>query len=107
MTSPAVSPSVADTARPRIVYLYLAIVAGSFAGNWPVMKLALADAPGPVFVLLRLMGTLAIMAPLMVVLRAPAVPRRGERLGQSVVGLFQIGGVLNITRLRPSVLPAG
>ena len=60
-----VSPAVAGAARPRIVYLYLAIVVGSWAGNWPIMKLALADAPGPVFVLLRLVGTLALMGPVL------------------------------------------
>lgn len=107
MASPLASPAVAGTARPRIVYLYLAIVAGSFAGNWPVMKLALADAPGPIFVLLRLLGTLAVMGPLLVALRAPLVPRRGERLGQSVVGLFQIAGFLIFSILGLSILPAG
>lgn len=103
------SPSVAgaSTERPRIVYLYLAIVAGSFAANWPVMKLALADAPGPVFVLLRLTGTLALMAPLLVVMRTPLVPRSGERFGQSVVGLLQIGGFLIFSIIGLSILPAG
>jgi drug/metabolite transporter (DMT)-like permease len=101
------SPSVVDTARPRIVYLYLVIVAGSFAANWPVMKLALADAPGPVFVLLRLLGTLAVMGPLLIAMRAPLVPRRGERLGQLVVGLLQIGGFLIFSIIGLSILPAG
>lgn len=107
MSSPLVSPSVADAARPRIVYLYLAIVAGSFAGNWPVMKLALADAPGPIFVLLRLLGTLAVMGPLLIAIGAPLVPRRGERVGQSVVGLFQIAGFLIFSIIGLSILPAG
>jgi drug/metabolite transporter (DMT)-like permease len=107
VVSPLVSPTGADAARPRIVYLYLAIVAGSFAGNWPVMKLALADAPGPIFVLLRLLGTLAVMAPLLIALRAPMVPRRDEILGQSVVGLLQIGGFLIFSIIGLSILPAG
>jgi drug/metabolite transporter (DMT)-like permease len=102
-----VSPSVKGAARPRIVYLYLAIVASSFAGNWPVMKLALADAPGPIFVLLRLLGTLAVMGPLLIAMRAPLVPRRGERLGQLVVGLLQIGGFLIFSIIGLSILPAG
>jgi drug/metabolite transporter (DMT)-like permease len=101
------SPSVAGAERPRIVYIYLAIVAGSFAANWPVMKLALADAPGPVFVLLRLIGTLALMGPLLIVMRAPLVPRRGERFGQTVVGLLQIGGFLIFSIIGLSILPAG
>jgi drug/metabolite transporter (DMT)-like permease len=101
------SPSAAGAARPRIVYLYLAIVAGSFAANWPVMKLALADAPGPVFVLLRLLGTLAVMGPLMIAMRAPLAPRPGERFGQSIVGLLQIGGFLIFSIIGLSILPAG
>jgi drug/metabolite transporter (DMT)-like permease len=101
------SPSVAGAARPRIVYLYLAIVATSFAGNWPVMKLALADAPGPIFVLLRLLGTLALMGPLLIAIGAPLLPRRGERLGQCVVGLLQIGGFLIFSIIGLSILPAG
>ena len=76
MTTPAVT-----AARPRIVYLYLAVNVVSWAGNWPLMKLALADAPPLSFVLLRLVGTLALMAPLLLVLRAPLLPVAGERLG--------------------------
>src|SRR6266513_2624854 len=36
---------------PRIVYVYLAIIVVSWAGNWPLMKLAIADAPPLVLVL--------------------------------------------------------
>lgn len=102
-----VSPSVAATARPRIVYLYLAIVVVSWAGNWPIMKLALADAAGPVFVLLRLVGTLALMAPMLIAMRAPLAPRRGERLGQSIVGLLQVAGFMIFSIIGLSILPAG
>ena len=66
MTAPAVT-----TARPPIVYLYLAIVVVTWAGNWPLMKLALADAPPLTFVLLRLVGSLALIAPVLLALRAP------------------------------------
>src|SRR5438034_838433 len=41
---------------PRVVYVYLAIIVVTWAGNWPLMKLALDDAPPLVFVLLRLIG---------------------------------------------------
>jgi drug/metabolite transporter (DMT)-like permease len=102
-----VSTSVAGTARPRIVYLYLAIVVVSWAGNWPIMKLALADAPGPVFVLLRLVGTLALMGPMLIAMRAPLVPRRGERLGQLIVGELQIAGFMIFSIIGLSILPAG
>ena len=102
-----VSPAVTGAARPRIVYLYLAIVVVSWAGNWPIMKLALADAPGPIFVLLRLVGTLALMGPMLTAMRAPLLPRRGERLGQFIVGQLQVAGFLIFSIIGLSILPAG
>ncbi len=101
------SPSVAGAARPRIVYFYLAIVVVSWAGNWPVMKLAIADAPGPVFVLLRLVGTLALMGPMLAAMQEPLLPRRGERLGQLIVGQLQVAGFMIFSIIGLSILPAG
>jgi drug/metabolite transporter (DMT)-like permease len=82
------------TATPRIVYLYLAIIVVSWASNWPLMKLALADAPPLVFVLLRLIGTLVLLAPVLRAIGAPLVPLPGERLGLFWVGQFQVTGFL-------------
>src|SRR5687767_2583283 len=90
----AVTAPIAGAARPRIVYLYLAIVVVSWAGNWPLMKLALADAPPSLFVLLRLAGTLALMAPVLLVMREPLLPPAGERLGLAIVGQLQVAGFL-------------
>jgi drug/metabolite transporter (DMT)-like permease len=84
----------AKAATPRIVYVYLAIIVVSWAGNWPLMKLALADAPPLVFVLLRLIGTLILLAPVLPAMGAPLVPLRGERLGLFWVGQFQVTGFL-------------
>ena len=97
----------AGGARPPVVYLYLAIVVVSWAGNWPLMKLALADAPPPVFVLLRLAGTVALMAPVMLALRAKLLPVAGERLGLFAVGQLQIAGFMIFGILGLAVLPAG
>lgn len=94
-------------ARPRIVYLYLAIIVVSWAGNWPLMKLALADAPPLLFVLLRLVGTLAVMAPALLVLRAPLLPIEGERLGLFMVGQLQIAGFLICSIIGLAIVPAG
>jgi drug/metabolite transporter (DMT)-like permease len=102
-----VTTSGAAAARPRIIYIYLAIIVVSWAGNWPIMKLALADAPGPVFVLLRLVGTLALLGPMLIAMRAPLLPRRGERLGQAVVGLLQVAGFMIFSIIGLSILPAG
>jgi drug/metabolite transporter (DMT)-like permease len=102
LTSPAV-----PAGRPRIVYLYLAIIVVSWAGNWPLMKLALADAPPLTFVLLRLAGTLLLMAPLLLVLRAKLLPLAGERLGLFVVGQLQIAGFLIFSIIGLAIVPAG
>ena len=88
------APSVVRTAPTRIVYFYLAVIVVSWAGNWPLMKLALSDAPPLAFVLLRLMGTLALMTPILRAFRAPLVPLPGERLGLFWVGQFQVTGFL-------------
>jgi drug/metabolite transporter (DMT)-like permease len=79
---------------PRIVYVYLAIIVVSWAGNWPLMKLAIADAPPLVFVLLRLIGTVLLMAPALHAMRVPLLPIPGERLGLFWVGQFQVTGFL-------------
>lgn len=92
---------------PRVVYLYLAIVVVTWAGNWPLMKLALGDAPPLLFVLLRMTGTLALLAPALLAMRQPLLPRRGERLGLCVVGLFQVAGFLICGILGLSIVPPG
>ena len=78
----------------RVIYFYLAVIVVSWAGNWPLMKLALADAPPLVFVLLRLIGTLLLMAPMLRALGAPLMPLPGERQGLFWVGQFQVTGFL-------------
>ena len=52
--------------RPSgLTYLYLAIMLVIWASNWPLMKLALADAPPLMFVFARLIGTLAVLVPVL------------------------------------------
>src|ERR1044071_7164553 len=92
---------------PRAVYLYLAIVVVSWAGNWPMMKLALSDAPPLSFILLRLVGTLALMVPVLAALRAPLLPLRGERSGLFWVGQLQVAGFLICSIIGLSIVPAG
>jgi drug/metabolite transporter (DMT)-like permease len=93
--------------RPRFVYLYLAIIVISWALNWPLMKLALADAPPVIFVLLRLAGTLGVLLPVILAMRVPLLPQRGERLGLFWVGQLQIGGFLIASVIGLSIVPAG
>lgn len=79
-----------SAAMPRIVYVYLAVIVVTWAANWPLMRLAL-DAASPIeFVLLRLVGTLALLAPMLLLRRLPLLPLRGERLGLMWVGQLQV-----------------
>ncbi|HEV8030590.1 MAG TPA: DMT family transporter [Stellaceae bacterium] len=102
--------SKAIDARPaasRAVYFYLAIIVVTWAGNWPLMKLALADAPPLLFVLLRMTGTLALLTPALLAMRQPLVPLRGERSGLFLVGLFQVAGFLICSILGLALVPPG
>ena len=88
------SPDGRAAGPPRIVYLYLAIIVVTWAGNWPLMKLALDDAPPLVFVLVRLIGTVVLLGPALHAMRVPLLPIPGERLGLFWVGQFQVAGFL-------------
>ena len=94
-------------AAPGIVYVYLAIVVLSWAANWPLMKLALGDAPPLVFVSLRLVGTLVLLVPAMLTLRAPLLPEPGERWGLFWVGQLQVAGFLIAGIIGLSIVPPG
>ncbi|MBV9152146.1 MAG: DMT family transporter [Alphaproteobacteria bacterium] len=89
MTSPDERPGPG-----RAVYLFLAIIVLTWAANWPLMKLALSDAPPLVFVLVRLLGTVALLAPTLAAMRVPLLPIPGERLGLFWVGELQVAGFL-------------
>src|SRR5437763_1046882 len=99
--------SDAKRATPAIVYFYLAVVVVTWAANWPLMKLALADAPPLAFVSFRLIGTLALLAPAMLAARAPLVPVPGERAGLFWVGQLQVAGFLIGGIIGLSILPPG
>ena len=99
-------PSNTKRPTPGIVYLYLAAVVLSWAANWPLMKLALADAAPLAFVSLRLVGTLGLLVPAMLAARVPLVPEPGERwplfwVGQLQVAGFLIGGIIGLAILPP------
>jgi drug/metabolite transporter (DMT)-like permease len=77
---------------PRLAYLYLGVMIAAWAANWPLMRLALAHAEPMVFVSLRMAGSVAMLAPILAVLRRPLLPIAQERLSLFWVGLFQITG---------------
>ena len=71
------------------------------------MKLALGDAPPLFFVSLRLVGTLALLVPAMLAVRAPLLPEPGERWGLFWVGQLQVAGFLIAGIIGLSILPPG
>jgi drug/metabolite transporter (DMT)-like permease len=90
-----------------LTYLYLAIILVSWAANWPLMKLALADAPPMMFVIVRLVGTLVILAPVLLATREPVLPVPSDRLGLAWVGLLQVAGFLIFGIIGLAIVPAG
>jgi drug/metabolite transporter (DMT)-like permease len=92
---------------PRIAFVYLAIIVLTWGGNWPLMKLALTQAPPLEFVLLRLVGSLVLIAPALLAARQPLLPHRGERLPLFWVGELQVAGFLICSIIGLSILPAG
>lgn len=89
------------------VYVYLAVVVVSWAANWPLMKLALADAPPMIFVAMRLVGTLVLLAPVLLAAGAKLAPVRGERLGLAWVGLLQVAEFMIFSIIGLKIVPAG
>jgi drug/metabolite transporter (DMT)-like permease len=91
----------------RLVYFYLTVIILSWAGNWPLMKLALADAPPLAFVLLRLAGAVALMAPILLALNRRLAPAPGERRGLFWIGQLQVAGFLICSIIGLAIVPAG
>jgi drug/metabolite transporter (DMT)-like permease len=50
-------------------FVYLGVMVLTWAANWPLMKLALGEVPPLVFVLLRLIGSLILIAPALLATR--------------------------------------
>src|SRR5438270_6522491 len=88
-------------------FVYLGVMVLTWAGNWPLMKLALGEVPPLVFVLLRLIGSLILMGPALLLARQSLLPPRGERLGLFWVGQLQVAGFLICSIIGLAILPAG
>jgi drug/metabolite transporter (DMT)-like permease len=103
------APGVSRPAHhvPVIAYVYLAIIVLTWAGNWPLMKLAVSQVPPLKFVLLRLIGGLGLIAPALLVARQPLLPYRGERLTLFWVGALQVAGFMICSIIGLSIVPAG
>jgi drug/metabolite transporter (DMT)-like permease len=109
MTAAPPTPAAAspDARRPRVVYFYLAVIVATWAGNWPLMKLALGDAPPLAFVLLRLAGSLVLIAAALTVRGRRLLPQRGERVGLFWVGQLQVAVFLVCSIIGLAIVPPG
>jgi hypothetical protein len=88
-------------------FVYLGVMVLTWAGNWPLMKLALGQVPPLVFVLLRLIGSLILIAPALLATGQSLLPPRGERLTLFWVGQLQVAGFLICSIIGLAILPAG
>ena len=87
--------------------MYLAAIVLSWALNWPLMKLAIGAVPPFVFVLLRLAGSLLLIAPALLATGQGLLPVRGERLSLFWVGQLQVAGFLLCSIIGLKIVPAG
>jgi drug/metabolite transporter (DMT)-like permease len=94
-------------ATPRLAYVYLGVMVASWAANWPLMRLALAHTRPMVFVSLRMAGSIAILAPVLAVLRRPLVPVPKERLAFFWIGLFQVTGFVVFSIIGLAIVAPG
>lgn len=102
-----VSPARTRAGPPPLVYVYLAAIVLSWALNWPLMKLAIGQVPPLTFVLLRLAGSLVLIAPALLAAGQGVLPVRGERLTLFWVGELQVAGFLVLSIIGLSIVPAG
>ena len=103
----AISPARARAGPPPLAYVYLAVMVLSWALNWPLMKLAIGQVPPLTFVLLRLVGSLVLIAPVLLATGRRLLPARGERTTLFWVGQLQIAGFLILSIIGLAIVPAG
>jgi drug/metabolite transporter (DMT)-like permease len=92
---------------PPFAYLYLAVMVASWAANWPLMRLALAHTEPVVFASMRMAGSIAVLAPVIVALRRPLLPIPTERFALFWVGLFQVTGFLVFSIIGLAIVAPG
>jgi len=92
---------------PRLASVYLGVMVATWAANWPLMRLALAHAEPMVFVALRMAGSVAILAPLLLLLRRPLLPVARERLALFWIGLFQVTGFVVFSIIGLAIVAPG
>jgi len=94
-------------ATPRLAYFYLGVMVATWAANWPLMRLALVHAEPIVFASLRMAGSVAILAPLVMALGRPLLPVAGERRALFWVGLYQVTGFVVFSIIGLAIVAPG
>jgi drug/metabolite transporter (DMT)-like permease len=101
-------PSTRFANRPHLLTLfYLAFTVLVWGGNWPMLKIAVGDAPPITFTLFRLLGSVSAIGLLLALRRERFVPERGERLMLGCSGFLQIGATLGANMIGLQFLAAG
>jgi drug/metabolite transporter (DMT)-like permease len=103
----SVSAAREASGHPRSAFLYLAIIILSWAVNWPLMRLALADVRPLVFIALRMIGSIAVLALMLGCTRQPMLALRHERRALFWVGQFQVTGFILFAIIGLSIVPPG
>jgi drug/metabolite transporter (DMT)-like permease len=94
-------------AGARLAWLYLAFMIISWAANWPLMKLALAQMRPMVFLAWRMTGSVVVLALYLVLTGQRLLPVRRERQALFWVGQFQVTGFLVLSIIALAIVPAG
>src|SRR5262249_12717629 len=103
----AMSLLPAEAASRAIGFVYLGVMVLTGAGNLPFTQLACGQVPPLVFVLLRLIGSLILIAPGLLATGQPLLPARGERWRLFWVGQLQVAAFLICSIIGLAILPAG
>jgi drug/metabolite transporter (DMT)-like permease len=94
-------------ATPPSAYLYLGIMVATWASNWPLMRLALAHTEPVVFASMRMVGSVAVLAPVLAVLRHSLLPVATERFSLFWIGLYQVTGFLVLSIIGLAIVAPG
>jgi drug/metabolite transporter (DMT)-like permease len=106
--SPAGRSDAVAHSYPRKTYSLLALIILAWGGNYPLMKLALADVAPLAFTAIRLLGASAVLAVALVLSgQRQFIPARGERLPLAIIGLFQIAAMFGLTIIGLGSVPPG
>src|SRR3954464_15134001 len=95
-------------ARPGLAtWLCLAGVIVSWGGNWPFIKVAVAEVGPFAFTALRALGAAAVAAAILVASRRPLLPPRDERAPLAFIGLCQVALMLGLAAIGLQFVSSG